>query len=99
MQDGSNDIDKSNFNAAYAALFFGVPNRGLNTKYLWAVVQEQPNKTLIATLDPSSDYLRQLHRDFCEKFKFADSKIISFYETGLSPTPKQVGWVRPITYP
>jgi hypothetical protein len=94
MRDGNNDMDLSNFNATYAALFFGVPNRGLNTTYLWAMVKEQPNKTLVAALDPSSDYLRQLHRNFCEKFRFPDSKIISFYETGLSPTPKSVGRIR-----
>ncbi|KAI9778532.1 MAG: hypothetical protein M1839_008063 [Geoglossum umbratile] len=95
MRDGNNDMDLNNFNATYAALFFGVPNRGLNTTYLWAMVKEQPNKTLVAALDPSSDYLRQLHRNFCEKFRFPDSKIISFYETGLSPTPKLMedgGW-------
>jgi hypothetical protein len=97
MQDGDNEMDKNNFNATYAALFFGVPNRGLNITYLWAIVKEQPNKALVATLDPTSDYLRQLHRNFCEKFKFVDSKIISFYETSLSPTPEQVGRAKPLT--
>ncbi|KAI9776530.1 MAG: hypothetical protein M1839_009511 [Geoglossum umbratile] len=88
MVDG-NPVDRENFYATYGALFFGVPNRGLRTEYLRAIVKNQPNEGLVVSLDPESDFLRRLHEDFCSKFRFRDSRIISFYETGLSPTPKR----------
>jgi protein SERAC1 len=90
MKDGDN-ISIYNLKSAFGALFFGVPNRGLGDDCLKPMVAGQPNELLITNLGPESDYLRQLHRNFCSTFTFADSRIISFYETKLSPTAVRVG--------
>jgi hypothetical protein len=80
-------IDVRNYKAAYAALFFGVPNRGIVIDYLRAMVKGQPNAELVENLAPGSPYLKDLHALFCHRFVYSNSKIVSFYETVESPTP------------
>lgn len=89
MKDGDS-ISLSTFKSTCGALFFGVPNRGLRVDCLRPMVKGQPNELLISNLSSESDYLRQLHRTFCSAFTFADSRIISFYETKVSPTAVKV---------
>lgn len=46
----------------------------------------QVNTSFLLSLASSSERLRQLYRDFPRAFPFLDSRIVSFYETKLSPT-------------
>lgn len=45
------------------------------------MVHEQPNSHLVQDLCGESQYLAVLHKMFCLKYTFKDSKIISVYET------------------
>lgn len=93
MKRGSK-IDKLNFLSTYGALFFGVPNQGMDIRSLIPMVNGQPNHPLICSLGEESEYLRKQHRDFCAAFDFKDSEIVSFYETKLSPTAEKVELLR-----
>jgi protein SERAC1 len=77
----------------YGALFFGVPNQGMDIKSLVAMVKGQPNQALIYLLDPESQVLREQSRHFQESFDCPDSKVVCFYETLKSPTAKQISLV------
>jgi len=63
------------------ALFFGVPNLGLNDKFLQEIVRGQPNQKLINSLDPVSPELSALHRGFTELFDRKRYHFYSYYET------------------
>lgn len=63
------------------ALFFGVPNRGLNDKFLHEIVKGQPNQNLIRSLDPESSELRMLHQGFTTVFDRKKYQFYSYYET------------------
>ena len=66
------------------ALFFGVPNRGLNDKFLQEIVKGQPNQNLIHSLDPNSSELRMLHDGFTRLFDRKKYQFYSYYE--IRPT-------------
>ncbi len=76
--------------ATYGMLFFGCPNKGMNIDSLKAMCAGQVNEPFLLSLRPDSERLRQLCRDFPRAFSAHDSKIISFYETVLSPTAVKV---------
>lgn len=86
MENSNEQIDKTNFRCTYAVLLFGVPNQGMDISSLIPMAEGQPNIKFLYTLDKNSELLRSLHRDFCLKFRFEDSRVISFYETKPSPT-------------
>jgi hypothetical protein len=67
-------------------MFFGVPNRGLDTSSLSSMVKGQPNENLVKDLNPSSPFLGLLHKMFYEKFTFKDSQIICIFETKETAT-------------
>lgn len=71
-------------------LFFGVPNRGLSIESLLPMVEGQSNETFVKSLEPDSAFLEILHQNFATSFKFADSEIVSFYETSKSPTAQVI---------
>jgi len=75
------EIDKANFNSTYGALFFGVPNQGLRVEQWLPMVKGQPNEDLVRMLGHDHVYLRKLHQNFRAAFDFADSVIVSVYET------------------
>lgn len=83
--DGSPD-DRKVFRSCYAVMFFGVPNRGLETSSLSSMVKGQPNEDLVRNLHPDSSFLNMLHERFLEKFIQEDSKIICIYETEYTAT-------------
>ncbi|KAH8894167.1 hypothetical protein GQ53DRAFT_858785, partial [Thozetella sp. PMI_491] len=78
--------------SCYGLLFFGVPNFGLRNPQLVSIVQNKPNRVLVQDLvvdddsEPST-FLKRLSDQFAgccgNRFKY---KIVSFYETKLSPT-------------
>jgi hypothetical protein len=96
MKNG-NDEDRDNLKATYGALFFGVPNQGMDISSLIPMVGDQPNRYLLESLGPESDVLQQQRATFPEVFDFRDSEIISFFETKLSPTALQVSLIKPFS--
>lgn len=76
--------------ATYGILFFGCPNRGMNIQSLIPMCDGRANMPFLLSLRQDSDLLRQLSRDFPVAFPYLDSRIISFFETLLSPTAQQV---------
>ena len=85
MADG-NEKDRIILRSIYGILFFGVPNQGMQIGSLVAMARGQPNESLIQALNAESEYLRDLHTEFCRIFTFRSSVIFSFYETQESPT-------------
>lgn len=86
MKGSTNSKDRDNFFATYGMYFFGVPNTGMNIEPLKRMIRGQPNEEFIMSLAKDSQLLRNLGIAFSEAFDFADSQIISFYETRVSPS-------------
>ena len=86
MKASNNEKDSYNLSATYGLYFFGVPNTGMNIGPLKCMIRGQPNEEFIMSLANNSQLLRNLRRDFPNAFDFADSQIISFYETRESPS-------------
>lgn len=84
MQDDSHD--QRMLKTVFGALFFGVPNHGMDITALGTMVRGQPNEQLVTQLGPDSDVLDRLATDFERVFNFSDSRILCFCETALSPT-------------
>jgi hypothetical protein len=83
--EGSLD-DKAIFMSCSGVILFGVPNRGLDNKSLMAMVKGQPNEELVRSLSVSSRFLSLLHTRFNNSFTLDGSKIISVFETRMTPT-------------
>jgi hypothetical protein len=96
MKNG-NDEDQDNLKATYGALFFGVPNQGMDISSLIPMVGDQPNRYLLESLGPESDVLQEQRATFPKVFDFRDSEIVSFFETKLSPTALQVSLIKPFS--
>ena len=86
MKGSEDEADLENLKVSYAAMFFGVPNRGMNTDSLRPMVIGQPNENFLMNLGRDSELLTMKNERFCKVFAFRDSKILSFYETKQSPT-------------
>lgn len=67
-------------------MLFGVPNRGIETSSLMAMVKGQPNEALVRDLSESSRFLSLLQSMFYERFTIDSSRIICVYETQMTPT-------------
>lgn len=80
----SSPAHKDLYESFIGALFFGVPNRGLNDKFLHEIVRGQPNQYLIQSLDPESSELRRLHEGFTTIFDKTKYKFYSYYETRVT---------------
>jgi hypothetical protein len=90
MTKEHNQDNEAIIKATYGLLFFGCPNKGMNIESLRAMCYGQANEPSLLSLGPDSERLRQLCRDFPAAFSDCSSKVISFYETKLSPTAVQV---------
>lgn len=75
----------------YGALFFGVPNQGMDITSLIPMVKSQLNQSLLHSLSTMSDLLLKQCREFPQAFNFPESRIMCFYETLASPTAIHVG--------
>ena len=84
--------DRLNLLSTYGALFFGVPNQGMNVEALASMVLKTPAQYTLNLLDKErgSSLREKLHTEFCKTFHYRDSKIVQFYESERSPT---VIWV------
>jgi hypothetical protein len=88
--------EKSFVNCVHGAIFFGVPNRGIDITSLIPMAGEQPNRLLLDSIAKRSELLRAQCEQFEQAFPFRDSKVISIYEKLLSPTAVKVREAREI---
>jgi len=73
------------------ALFFGVPNDGMDISSLIPMVNDQPNRALLESLSAiNSQVLRLQSRSFAQFLDQTALNLFCFYETKLSPTAVQV---------
>ncbi|KAI9736601.1 MAG: hypothetical protein M1834_000805 [Cirrosporium novae-zelandiae] len=101
-QAGASGINESQENidvlkSCYGFLFFGVPNQGLNHQQLKLMVRGEPNEELMNALittctNEPSEYLKGLHEKLCERFKFNDSQVVSYYECYGTKAVKAIGF-------
>lgn len=84
------NTDGTNLESIRGLLFFGVPNQGMTIESLIPMVNNQPNRQLVETLNENSDVLRHVTNNFTASLKFSNAKVICFYETEKSPTAIQV---------
>ena len=86
MKDSKDEDDRQNFKATYGAMFFGVPNRGMDIESLRPMVSRQPNESFLINLGRDSELLSMKSEIFRKSFNFEASVVLSFYETEYSPT-------------
>lgn len=79
---------KNLYESFIGALFFGVPNQGLNDRFLHDIVKGQPNQRLISSLDPESTTLKMLHQGFTTHFDKKKYQFYSYYEKRLTELSK-----------
>ncbi|KAI1475154.1 hypothetical protein F4774DRAFT_303114 [Daldinia eschscholtzii] len=72
--------------AIRGAVFFGVPNLGMEQSHLMAVVEGQANMQLVEDLSIQSDYLQHLDQQFSGISYLQDALLYWCYETKKSPT-------------
>lgn len=89
----SDDEDRANLNATLGALFFGVPNRGMDNTALLSIIKEQPNVEFLDSLSIGSTFLENQASVFPKIFDRRDSVIYSFYETCVSGTAMMVQFI------
>jgi hypothetical protein len=73
-------------------LFFGVPHQGMAIKSLIPLVNDNPNRSLLESLNTNSAVLQRLQKGFSDAFGARPPQIDSFYETETSPTAVEVSW-------
>jgi hypothetical protein len=83
--------DPDILHSIYGALFFGVPNDGMDIKSLIPIAENQVNQGLLHSISNESELLRKQSRDFAKAFDSSESQIVCFYETLTSPTAIKVG--------
>ncbi|KAH8745420.1 hypothetical protein F5882DRAFT_262810, partial [Hyaloscypha sp. PMI_1271] len=72
-----------------AAIFFGVPNRGMRMSYLLPMVEGRPNEKLIQQLGQGSYYLPRLREQSNGIAVLRRIRMVSAYETQRSRTVQQ----------
>ena len=70
------------------AIFFGVPNRGMQISHLLPMVHGRPNSHLAQLLSTTSDYLEELDHQFSGIVTYRGIEIMSIYETKRTETPQ-----------
>ena len=93
MKESSDSNDQRNLNSIYGVLFFGVPNQGMETGELAAMIGDKPQRYDLSLLNNQVGHRprSRQHEEFCEAFDFEDSKIIQFFETKMTSTVAEVG--------
>jgi len=89
MAESQSELDQ--VKRIVGALFFGVPNDGMDIASLIPMVNDQPNRFLLESLNAiNSEVLRLQGRSFAKFLEQTALNIFCFYETRLSPTAAQV---------
>ncbi|KAI1130797.1 hypothetical protein F5Y10DRAFT_275838 [Nemania abortiva] len=86
ITDSSTGEYKVLFNSLRGALFFGVPNLGMEQASFRAIVQSNPNDTMIEDIGRGSHYLRRLNEKLSHNLANTHFKQFWAYETLESPT-------------
>lgn len=85
------DLESALLDSITGALFFGVPNDGMDIESLIPIVNKQPNRFLLESLDRmNSQVLRVQRRSFFRVLERSDFALFCFYETISSPTAAKV---------
>lgn len=71
--------------SVHGAMFFGVPNQGMQTGAFHSVVKDRPNKSLVTNLEKDSDYLTKQSKHFNKAIENHCLDMLYFYEEKLSP--------------
>lgn len=80
-------------NMVHGILLFGAPNDGMDIRSLIPMVGNQPNRSLLESLNPmNSQVLRDQREKFPRVLSRIDHRLFCFYETELSPTAAEVGY-------
>lgn len=90
MKECSQEYDREILDSTVAFLFFGVPHEGMEIESLVPLVKDQPNRSLLESLNKNSGLLQRLKKDFSNSFGTNHPQIVSFYETEKSPTAVEV---------
>lgn len=86
------DYDSDLVGLVFGCLFFGVPNDGMDIESLVPIVNNQPNKHLLESLDAMNPQILRLQgRNFSKVLDRANFELFCFYETRWSPTAAKVG--------
>ncbi|KAI9152195.1 Vegetative incompatibility protein [Paramyrothecium foliicola] len=86
IADARNDFDRSLITKFKGAVMFGVPDLGMEQAHLLAMVEGQPNETLIQDLSRNSNYLARLDESFSGTTFLSQLTIFWAYELLQSHT-------------
>lgn len=86
----SGNVERHILGTVCAAMFFGVPSRGMRMSHLRPMVKERPNENLVEQLGQNSQYLPQLQEQFSGVALLQHIRMISAYETKRSRTVQVV---------
>jgi alpha-beta hydrolase superfamily lysophospholipase len=86
LDNSSNEGYKSLLSLFRGAVFFGVPNLGMEQSHFRTVVHNNPNEALVDDIARNSNYLRRLNDTFARSSVQSRLKCFWAYETSESPT-------------
>ena len=86
IQISSDNAYKKLLSKIQGAVFFGVPNFGMEHQHFHTVVGNNPNQNLVEDLGRESNYLSQLHKSFEDSCITDTIQCFWAYETLQSPT-------------
>jgi alpha-beta hydrolase superfamily lysophospholipase len=86
LDNSSNEEYKSLLSLLRGAVFFGVPNLGMEQSHFRTVVHNNPNEALVDDISRNSNYLRRLNESFPRSSFQSRLKCFWAYETSESPT-------------
>ncbi|KAI8631124.1 hypothetical protein F5Y19DRAFT_473523 [Xylariaceae sp. FL1651] len=86
LASSSNENYKTLLNVIRGALFFGVPNLGMEQASFHTIVQNGPNAVLIDDIGRKSNFLRRLNESFFNTSINGRFRFFWAYETLESPT-------------
>jgi len=89
MTESNSELDQAR--RIVGVLFFGVPNDGMDITSLIPMVNDQPNRALLESLNAiNSQVLRLQGRSFAKLLDQTALNLFCFYETKLSPIAARV---------
>lgn len=86
VQLASEEAYNSLFSSIKGAVFFGVPNLGMEQQHFHTLVGSNPNQDLVDDLARGSNYLTHLHKSFEDTCIMDTVQCFWAYETSQSPT-------------
>ena len=91
LVESNSEPERDQINRIFGALFFGVPNNGMDIGSLVPMVNNQPSRFLLESLSAiTSQVLRLQEKSFATFLGQTALNLFCFYETRLSPTAAKV---------